>query len=502
MRLILRTILYIIAVLGLSMGLYAQKSLPAGVPPVVHSKVGECVSATDGSVRVCLVNKRLGYGSGEYFDAAIASPKSITFSHDGEKFYVNSLEGCRTVAYETATLRKLSTIDYDYPSGQGNLWAPVSGYYSFTHYPDGEKRAFRGKPVESTLTLDGRYLFVPFYRRTFDINAQDPSAMAVIDTRTDEVVRLFETGPIPKMVRVSGDGSLLAITHWGDNSVGFIDISSPDVHKWHHLRPVVVDHLHPLNYSLTVARDRDTGSGYSLRGTLFLPGDSLLLVSGMGGSVAVIDTRRMEWLGWIPSLFGVRHIAQGRERVFFSQSAQGKVLSLPTDSIVSAITRQRVKSKSFKIGGMRSVKVGGSVRTIELSPSGRFLFAACNRSSQLYIINTELMEVLGVAAVDSYPVGLDVSPNGSMVVVTSQGRKGFGGNAVNIFSVEYAEAEILPVMSADTMAIVADDNVKVDNTAKEETSEDTPSYLWTIGGTSLSILLLLTVIFLIRRRYR
>ena len=37
--------------------------------------------------------------------------------------------------------------------------------------------------------------------------------------------------------------------------------------------------------------------------------------------------------------------------------------------------------------------------------------------------------------VDSYPVGLDVSTDGRRVILTSQGRNGRGGNAVNIFSV-------------------------------------------------------------------
>lgn len=489
--------------MGLSLcaqGRDANAGRPANVPPVVRSKVGQEVAAKNGSVRLRLADKRLGYGSGEYFDAAIASPKSVSFSADGKKFYVNSLEGCRTVVYDSRTLEKLSVIDYNYTAGQGGLWAPASGYYPFTHYPGGEKRAFRGKPVESTLTPDGRYLFVPFYRRTFDINAQDPSAMAVIDTRTDRVVRLFETGPIPKMVRVSGDGRLLAITHWGDNTVGFLDISAPDVRQWRHLKPVVVDHRHPLNYSLTEARDRDTGSGYSLRGTLFLPGDSLLLVSGMGGAVAVIDVRRMQWLGWIQALFGVRHIVQGKDRVFFSQAAQGKVLSLPTDSIVAAVGRVR-QVRQFRVGGLKSVKVGGSARTIELSPSGRFLFAACNRSSELYVIATGSMEVLAVAPVDSYPVGLDVSPDGSMVVVTSQGRKGFGGNAVNIFAVEYAEPEVSDTSDrSDVSGAVARRDAR-----SVRPLPDRPSAPWlpyAIGGGVLLILLLLLLVFVfVRRRH-
>ncbi|WP_303044901.1 hypothetical protein [Duncaniella muris] len=36
---------------------------------------------------------------------------------------------------------------------------------------------------------------------------------------------------------------------------------------------------------------------------------------------------------------------------------------------------------------------------------------------------------------DSYPVGLGRSADGKYIVVTSQGRKKRGGNAVNIFSI-------------------------------------------------------------------
>ena len=193
---------------------------------------------------------------------------------------------------------------------------------------------------------------------------------------------------------------------------------------------------------------------------------------------------------------------QGKNRVFFSQSFQGKVLSLPTDSILAAVgrTRQVGQVRQFRVGGLKSVKVGGSVRTIELSPSGRFLFAACNRTSELYVIATGSMEVLAVAPVDSYPVGLDVSPDGSLVVVTSQGRKGFGGNAVNIFAVEYAEPEVVLALPADT---TSDSHVGTRPGASalrgQLPSAAVCSWLpWAIGGGVLLILLL--AFLLVRRR--
>ena len=51
------------------------------------------------------------------------------------------------------------------------------------------------------------------------------------------------------------------------------------------------------------------------------------------------------------------------------------------------------------------------------------------------------MQVAASIEVDSYPVGLDISNDGRYVIVTSQGRGNQGGNAVNIYEVEYAEPE-------------------------------------------------------------
>ena len=471
----------------------AQNSKPLSV---YHNKVGDSLKCTDNELVIRCIGQKHGFGKGPSYDADIRSPKSAIFLPEGEKFYVNSLEGCKTVVYQTDSLKKLKVINHSFPSGKGELWLPASGYYDFTHYPGGDAKAFQGKPVESALSNDGKYLFVPYYRRIFDINAQDPSALAVIDTDSDEIVLMTETGPLPKMVTVSNDGNLLAITHWGDNTVGFLDISDKDPKKWHHLKPITIGKKLNLNYSLTNSVDRDSGSGYALRGTVFLPGDSIMLVCGMGGQMAIVDTKRMEWLGMVPALDRLRHIVLSGNKLYMSRNATGEVLSMELDSVLNAINRQKGITRNFKIGGIKSVKVGGGARTLKTSPEGKYIFVACNSSSALYVVDAETMKVIGNIKVDSYPVGLDVSPNGRLIVVTSQGRKGGGGNAVNIFEVDYPGLKDFnnrnkEVIDSESQNSSLSDNVQADQDQKEESNKMSITGYggWIAGGVIVAVAL-------------
>lgn len=467
-------------------------------PPVVSSETGQKVVASDKSLTITCIDRRGGRHTGPQYDPDIQSPKSAVFGSDGKKLYINSLEGGKTVVYDALTRRKLKVIKHRFDKTSASLWIAPSGYYTFTHYADGAARPFTGKPVEEAMTPDGRWLIVPYYRRTFDINAQDPSALAVIDTRTDSIVALAETGPLPKMVRTSSDGRLLAITHWGDNTVGFMDISDPDPHRWHHLPPITIGNKLKLDYSLETPVNRDSKSGYLLRGTLFLPGDSLMLVSGMAGPVAVIDVKRHRWAGMIPQLYGVRHIARSGDMLYMSRNVAGEALSVPVDSIVRAIERGSLTGRTFNVNGIRRVKTGGGARTLKPSPSGKYLFVACNSASALYVVRTRDMKVIASIPVDSYPVGLDVSPDGTLVAVTSQGRDHKGGNALNIYRVDYAEPEptLIPMrrdsIAADTTAAAAIPSGKA--------TANTGAPLWPLIAAALIMILVAAVIAVALRR--
>ncbi|MGM9841321.1 MAG: YncE family protein [Candidatus Limisoma sp.] len=439
----------------------SQKSNKDKVPPVVHSSKNDTSTGVKGSMSICNIGKRQQFSAAqsESFDTDIYSPKSAIFSSDGSLF-INSLEGCRTVAYSVPSLEKKFVVEYKFASGQGELWASPSGFYTFTHYPNGERRSFSGKPVEMAWSHNHKYLWVPFYRRTFDINAQDPSAIAVVDVAAQKIIRMFETGPLPKAVAVSHDNHYVAVTHWGNNTVGLIDIASNNPGDWHHLSPVEVGKKLVLNYPLNVSVNRDKGSGYLLRGTIFTPDNRYLLVSGLAGPLSVIDVEKRRHVGFVHELYGIRHLTFSNGRVLGSRNVAGEVLSFALDDLLRGVDKflSKETQKLTVDGAVRRVKVGGGARTLEVSPDGKYIFVACNSASALYAVDAETMKVVDKIRCDSYPVGLAISPDGRYIAVTSQGRKGFGGNAVNLF--EVTRYDIKPIEPAEVTNEVASDSVQ------------------------------------------
>lgn len=409
--------------------------------PIVHPKVGETVTSSDGNMRITLVDKIQHYRSDRSgtLDPDIDSPKSANIHPDGTKFYINSLEGCKTMAYDMRTHRKLKTISHRFTEADSALFSKPSGLFPFRFYKE-RLNTFNGKPVEGAFSHGGRYLWVPFYRRTFDINAQEPSAMAIIDTRVDSTVLVMETGPLPKMVCASHDGKYMVVSHWGDNTVGLIDISSDNPRDWKYLRYYEIDKKLILNFSLTQPVDRDQSDGWLLRGTVFTPDDKYLLVGCMGnsGGVAVIDMTTHEYLGRMQGMrANVRHLVIRDGWLYLSINRTGYVQRIRLDTFLEAA--RKMENHLGHVDGWEECKVANGARTIELTPDGRYVFAACNMESCICVVDTRTMTMIGKIAADSFPVGLDVSADGQTVITTSQGRSNGGGNAVDIFRVERAD---------------------------------------------------------------
>ena len=412
----------------------------AGAPPLVHPEVGKSFRTDSIGVRFIGRKQHYNWSDTATDDPDIQSPKSVNIHPSGEKFYVNSLEGGRTVVFDFMTQQKLKVILHEFTDGQpDSLWAPPSGLFSFSKtykHPN----TFIGKPVESAFSHNGRYLWIPYYRRSYDLNAQEPSAMAVIDTQADSIIRMFETGPLPKMVAVSPDGTRLAVTHWGNNTVGLMDISSDKPEDWHYLASLVVDYQLALNFSYTRKVDRDVNCGYCLRGTVFTPDNHYLLVGcmGGGGGIAVIDLETNRYLGRVLGMMSnLRHIIIKNGYIYCSINNAGYVQRIPLEDLLAVCSSlDGEKNKTVKLEGWTSCKVPAGARTLEASPDGRFLFVSCNFSSCLAVVDAREMTLLGTLPADSYPVGLDVSKDGQYVFTTSQAR-GQGGNAVDIFEVTY-----------------------------------------------------------------
>lgn len=408
-------------------------------PKSAHPTIGTKSVSTDGSLTISLLTKKQHFASSstETYDADISSPKSVNIHPNGKKYYVNSIEGAKTVVYESGTNKKLKTISHKFNSSDSLLWSKPSGLFEFTHYTD-NLNTFYGKPVESAFSHHGRYLWVPYYRRSYDINAQDPSAVAIIDTETDSIIRLMETGPLPKMIAVSSNNKYVAITHWGNNTVGIIDISSDKPTDWRYLSCVTVSYKLALNFSTTTSVNRDVNSGLCLRGTVFTPDNHYLLVGCMGGNggIAVIDLTDLSYKGTIYGMMtNLRHLLISNGYLYLSINKSGYVQRIPLQSFIEAIGT--IKDKKARLTGWENCKVGSGTRTIEITPDGRYIIAACNSSSSIYVVDARTMQVVTSIAADSYPVGLDISKDGKYIYTTAQGRSGVGGNCVDIFEIKY-----------------------------------------------------------------
>jgi len=365
------------------------------------------------------------------------SPKSVIFSPDGTKIYINALEAFSTLVYSFPDLNRLATIKHRFTKADGELFKngenTIFGYQYFSKPPAGDPNLFSGKPVEAAFSHNGKYLWAPYYRRDFDRNASSPSAVAIIDTDSNRIVRVMPTGPLPKVVAVAPNNSLVAITHWGDNTVGLIDISGEnpaDFFYTHHLT---------VGYKMDTSKvsgNRDSNCGYCLRGTVFTPDSRYLLVGRMGGGgITCFSMEDGKTVGTFNAFSNVpRHIVidQAGTTLYASSNLEGKVSRVSLPQILDALKTAGGKSIAGPKG--ESLSVGSGARTIDISPDGRFLYASVNNSSELVQVDLASWKVVKRTGVSPYAVGLAVSPDGKYVVVTSQGKEGQGGgNSVEIF---------------------------------------------------------------------
>jgi DNA-binding beta-propeller fold protein YncE len=430
------------------------------IPPAFRSSVELATKSKpeDGPVSMILSARRQSYDPHpenplDKYDPEIHSPKSVRFSQDGKKVYVNSLEAGRTVVYDAFGFTKTGSIKHKFAEEDSALF-DASRIFNY-RFPKKVKKpnVFLGKPVELELTHNGKYLWAPYYRRSFDENGTLPSAVAVIDTKTDEIVRVMGTGPISKYVKASPKGNWLAISHWGDNTVGLIDIRGDEPKKFKRAALLVVEKRLPLT---GLGGDRDKFCGFCVRGLAFTPDERYLFVSRMkGGGVAIFDlagfpAKKPKYLG---SLFGILpgprdlEITHDGTELYMSCNASGFVARVPTAAMVEAVSAAVPPERRVEVNrkelGVRVAYVGLGARSIRLSPDERHLFVAVNQTSELVAVDTKSMKAEARIPVDSYPVGLDLSPDGGQLWVTSQGRSAKGGNSVGVFQVRYRNDEVI-----------------------------------------------------------
>ena len=421
----------------------ARNNLEGKLEPLVRAEIGSRAETklADGSTySIELIARFQHYNprpaqKADKFDRYVFSPKSVRFLPDGSKVYVNALEGFTTIIYDPRRLKRIGLIVHNFKERQQKLFALHEHETPWLGFPDGapaNPNVFSGKPVESALSADGRYLWVPYYRRDFDQYSTMPSAVAIIDVSSDRIVRILPTGPIPKYVVGSPTGNWMAVVHWGDNTVGLIDTRGASPAEYRLGKLITVGKR--ISLDTIDNKNRDHGCGFCLRGAVFTPDGKYLLVARMGGGgIAVIDVLAQRYLGTVRGMRQTpRHLelSPDGDTLYLSSSFAGYVSAYRVDDLVAAVRR-----RPASLAPLREARTGAATRTIAVSPDGRFVYAAVNKESKIVVLAADSLTPLVSLPADSYPVGMAVSPDGNQLWVTAQGRKRRGGNSIMVYRI-------------------------------------------------------------------
>jgi DNA-binding beta-propeller fold protein YncE len=412
----------------------AQRS---GVP------IGTSSNSAGSGISISLIKRFQHYNANtknenDVFDVSINSPKSVNILNSKNKFYVNSLEGEETAVYDLTTFKKIKIIKHSFNASNQYLFKGDANAGFIYKTKTSNLNYFNGKPVESCFSHNGKYLWITYYRKSYDANAIDPSAVCIIDTDADTIVRVMTTASLPKMIACSPDSKTIAISHWGDNTVSLIDVSSGNPQSFSYLDNIVIDYKMNLNFSSNAKIDRDNNCGNCLRGTEFTPDNKYILVGKMGGNgIAIIDIEKRKYLGTVTGMkTNMRHLLIKDSMLYLSSNKYGYVQKTLLYDFVNYFS---TTSKMGAYNKWQNAFVGIGARTISIDPSGKYLFAAVNNESKVSIVRTSDMKVLASCNADSYPVGMDMSEDGKTLIVTAQGKTGGGGNSVMVFKVKYGE---------------------------------------------------------------
>lgn len=374
----------------------------------------------------------------DFYDIDIDSPKSAVFSPDGLKVFVNSLEGGKTVEFKSNGLEKILTVSHEFDESNKDLIDTKAPFdYVFKNKTPWK---FRGKPVEGVFSHQGKYYWVTYYRRSFDGLGLEPSAMAVIDTVENKIVRVMGTGSISKYIQVSPDGKWLAVSNWGDNTIGVYDIRSKNPKEFREAYHLVVEKKLSL---VGLKNDRDKDCGFCVRGLEFSKDSQYLFATRMkGGGIAIFrfESDVPKYLGTVMGIQpGPRdiHLSPDGETLFIGCNSSGTLAKVKVQALVDLVKDKSGENVKVDAKNLKFEKsfVGLGLRSFKVSPNGKYLFAAINNTSEVAVIQTEDLTVLSRVPVDSYPVGLSISPDGTQIWVTSQGKDGKGGNSVAVFQI-------------------------------------------------------------------
>jgi len=304
----------------------------------------------------------------------INNPKSVVISPDGRYAYINNLEGMNTMIIRTEDYETESIIEHT------------------------------GKPVEFGITLNGRYIWISYFRLLekgypknlgVESSYRYPSVVVVYDTLEKALVKRIDVGIIPKIIAVSPDEKLVFVANWNSYDISVISTESYQVIK-----------------TIEV--------GAIPRGVEFTPDGKYAYVCNFGGStISKIDINSLEVVSTINEVgYKPRDIviSSKGDYAYFSAFGDGylRKLDLQNDEVVDKL------------------KIGTQPRSVCMTNNNKYLFVVNYQNGTVNAIDLTEFKLLGEFDADIGAVGVALSPDNKFLWVTNQST-----GSVIVYKIKY-----------------------------------------------------------------
>ena len=133
----------------------------------------------------------------------------------------------------------------------------------------------------------------------------------------------------------------------------------------------------------------------------------------------------------------IRHLIVTNNTLYLSANTWGLVQKTPLKEFLAFLSEDKSGQKEYT--NWKTCKVGEGARTISVTGDEKYIFAAVNKSSKVVVVRCADMQKICEIDADSFPVGLSLTANGSLVIVSSQGKDTYKGtgNSVLIYKALY-----------------------------------------------------------------
>jgi len=325
--------------------------------------------------------------------SADADPQSVflgvAIARDNRTLYLSGGDNGRVGIFDLTTRQRLDSISLD-GTWQGKVY----------------KNSLTG---ELALSADDRWLYV------LDLAH---FRMAILDTRSKQIVASIDVGRMPFGLAVSPDGRRVYVSNVGMFQYSLIPGYDPQ-----DPRRTGLD-FPPYGFPSREASEGTTVNGKKIPGL----GDPNVPESNSVWVIDVANASNPRVTAKIRTGIPIGQgsvggsspgaVVAGRKRVFVSNAAQDSITVI--NARTHRVEKTLVLEPAESVRGLRGVLPFG----MALSPDERFLYVACAGINAIAVIDARKDKVLGYFPTGWFPARVAISPDGNTLYVAS--AKGFG----------------------------------------------------------------------------